>query len=320
MWLVTINVLIFVGVPAVLLAWLGFGGVAMRLTGILKVVAVGLYLAVIWKMAGWQNVSVHLRWVWLGLYVFAGSRVALQLPEVRWWEAGAGGAWRVAGSGALAVLFGASLWAMSQGREATGEPVNLQFPLRGGSFYVASGGSVPWVNPHMKVLGVEKYRDYVGQGYAIDVVELNDWGNRAAGLFPSELDAYEIYGTPVYAPCAGEVVQMEENLPDQPPPATSETKEGNHVFLSCGDFRVLLAHLKQGSVTVEAGQRVAAGQKLGQIGNSGSSGEPHLHLHAQRPAAEGEFFLSGEPLPMLINGRFLTTHTIVDARVATEGK
>lgn len=46
------------------------------------------------------------------------------------------------------------------------------------------------------------------------------------------------------------------------------------------------------------------GTPLGQVGNSGGSSEPHLHVHAQRPGM-ADAPLSGAPIPSLIEGRFL---------------
>ena len=60
---------------------------------------------------------------------------------------------------------------------------------------------------------------------------------------------------------------------------------GNSVYVLHGDCRVLYAHLLAGSVDVSAihaGATVAAGQMLGRMGNSGSSGSPHTHIHADR--------------------------------------
>ncbi|GLI30109.1 MULTISPECIES: M23 family metallopeptidase [Brachybacterium] len=40
----------------------------------------------------------------------------------------------------------------------------------------------------------------------------------------------------------------------------------------------VLAHLRRGSPTVQVGERVRAGQVLGQCGNSGNSSDPHVHV------------------------------------------
>jgi murein DD-endopeptidase MepM/ murein hydrolase activator NlpD len=52
-------------------------------------------------------------------------------------------------------------------------------------------------------------------------------------------------------------------------------------------------------------QLMDAGAFIGLVGNSGNSNEPHLHVHAQRPAAGGHEPLSGDPLPIRFNGRYL---------------
>jgi len=49
-----------------------------------------------------------------------------------------------------------------------------------------------------------------------------------------------------------------------------------------GDGRyVVLAHLKQGSVTVQVGDVVRRGEPLAAIGNSGHTSEPHLQMQVQ---------------------------------------
>lgn len=85
---------------------------------------------------------------------------------------------------------------------------------------------------------------------------------------------------------------------------------GNHVILDCGEFVVLLAHLRQGSVQVTVGQTVGKAQVIGQVGNSGNTSEPHLHIHAQRRGAAGTP-LSGEPLWVLFETGFLVRNQIV---------
>jgi murein DD-endopeptidase MepM/ murein hydrolase activator NlpD len=65
-------------------------------------------------------------------------------------------------------------------------------------------------------------------------------------------------------------------------------------------------------VAVSPGDRLEAGAVVGRVGNSGNTNEPHLHIHAQRPAAN-DAFLSGDPLPLRLDGRFLVRNDRVRA-------
>ncbi len=95
-------------------------------------------------------------------------------------------------------------------------------------------------------------------------------------------------------------------MPDfQVPQEDSINRLGNHVVLRCDGVEIVLAHMRQGSLKVGAGERVETGAPLGEVGNSGASTEPHLHIHAQRPAVEGQPLISGDPLALRIDGRFL---------------
>ncbi|MEI4270405.1 M23 family metallopeptidase [Klenkia sp. LSe6-5] len=62
---------------------------------------------------------------------------------------------------------------------------------------------------------------------------------------------------------------------------------GNHVVVRAEpspapgtDVHVAVCHLRRGSVAVEPGQRVRAGDELGRCGNSGNTTQPHVHLQA----------------------------------------
>ncbi len=61
-------------------------------------------------------------------------------------------------------------------------------------------------------------------------------------------------------------------------------KQPNLVELTHADgTRSRYLHLRRGSVRVAAGQRVAAGEPLGEVGSSGCSTAPHLHFEVRGP-------------------------------------
>lgn len=53
---------------------------------------------------------------------------------------------------------------------------------------------------------------------------------------------------------------------------------GNFVLIDANGRFVFVAHLRRGSIQVRAGEEVEPGQVLGEVGNSGFTLEPHLHL------------------------------------------
>ena len=57
----------------------------------------------------------------------------------------------------------------------------------------------------------------------------------------------------------------------------------------------------QGTVCVKVGECVMAGQKLGNVGNTGNTTEPHLHIHAEVGSYPQRF--SGNPgIPIRFDG------------------
>ena len=188
--------------------------------------------------------------------------------------------------------------------------VTLAFPMEHGVYLVVNGGSHITTNAHLMTLdaGTPRFREWRGQSYGVDIVKLDAFGLRARGVLPADPKAYAIYGARVLAPCAGQVLLAVDGLLDlQVPEVDRAHLAGNHVMLRCVDpdthADVLLGHLRPGSVKVRAGTSVAAGDWLGSAGNSGNTGEPHLHLHAQRPGPVGAP-LGGDPLPVLFGGHF----------------
>src|SRR3546814_3320485 len=120
-----------------------------------------------------------------------------------------------------------------------------------------------------------------GQRFAYDLLKIVDGSShRGDG---SALEDYYCWNEKILAPADGTVLEAVDGLPDQAI-GTRNTKAaaGNHVMLDLGHGEyAMLAHLRRGSVAVEAGQQVAAGDELGRCGNSGHTSEQHLHLHLQ---------------------------------------
>ncbi|MFJ9816611.1 M23 family metallopeptidase [Streptomyces sp. NPDC101151] len=146
----------------------------------------------------------------------------------------------------------------------------LLFPLEG-SWYVLQGGG-GLLNHHA---------GFPEQRAAVDLVALGPQGTRTRR--GHDLTAYAAYGRPVLSPCRGRVISAATTIPDQHPGEIRyQPPYGNHVFLDTGRDIIKLAHLRPGSVAVRPGDEVEPGQLLGEVGNSGNSTEPHLHLHAER--------------------------------------
>lgn len=87
-------------------------------------------------------------------------------------------------------------------------------------------------------------------------------------------------GVNVLAAAPGVVRGMRDGVPDVGPTVATAGKEcGNGVVLRHEDgWETQYCHMKSGSLLVQTGQRVTAGTVLGQIGLSGKSEFPHLHL------------------------------------------
>lgn len=157
----------------------------------------------------------------------------------------------------------------------TRTPLRLPFaaPPAGGSWYVAWGGRTPEENKHIGA------RD---QRFAYDLLVVDSATVVSRGAGASNED-HRCFGVAILAPAAGTVTEAVDEVVDNTPGAVnSVAPAGNHVVIDHGNGEYsLLAHLRQGSVSVKTGERVAAGQPIGQCGNSGQSTLPHLHYHLQ---------------------------------------
>jgi len=178
------------------------------------------------------------------------------------------------------------------------QKTSLIFPFRGlgvvGQDWITNGGHG---GGHGGALGNE---------FALDLRGLDE--NYAEEKNDSDESASAVgWGREILAPAAGTVTYARNDVPDnarqgkQPDMNWYTTLHdsimayyGNCVIIDHGNAEYsVLAHMQQGSVTVKAGDRVAAGQVIGKLGSSGSSGGPHLHYQFQ----SGPQLFHDQPLP-----------------------
>ena len=191
---------------------------------------------------------------------------------------------------ALLLLFLFGLAASYLPRPAPGDVAALASPIRGRCRAVNSPADQ--VPSH----GVHAF----AQTYAIDLLhepaggERPTFGGRRAMRRPEE---YPSFGRPVYAPATGRLARVVDSARDHRCRSNwlgyvymavegvvlqlrgTRGLLGNHVVIALEDGgHVALAHLRRGSVTVREGDRVRRGEIVAEVGNSGNSSEPHVHM------------------------------------------
>jgi hypothetical protein len=180
---------------------------------------------------------------------------------------------------------------------ADGVTEMLAFPLRSGRWTVMTGG-VRALNHHLHA---------PNQAGALDLIGVRPDGARAQGVCPDRLEGYQAYGREVVSPCDGVVVTAVGDLPDQQPQRLRAVPvSGNHISIDTGRSIVHLSHLRPGTVRVATGDRVVTGQPLGEVGNSGRSTEPHLHIHAEHGGRALRLRFTDLPRPRLRPGVVVT--------------
>lgn len=280
--------------PLLLIAWLSFSKLKSKLEWLFRLILVGSVVLICYRIGTWSMTSYYIRFVIVAiftgsiLYSFHHIRTKLwHIPKEQWFRIG---------STALFSLIGILLGALTfSGASYSGNnTVNLKFPFGQGSYYVIQGGSNIMTNPFHNMVPNAKY--------AIDIVKTNNLGNRATTIFPKKLEQYHIFGEVVHSPCKGRVLTTVDNLPDNIPLNGNREYPANLIVIECDSTKVMLAHLKKGSLIVSQGDNVKEGQPLGEVGNSGYTDEPHLHIQANSH--------DGSPVAIIFAGRSLSINDL----------
>ncbi|MCL7750151.1 M23 family metallopeptidase [Guyparkeria hydrothermalis] len=253
----------------------------------------GSIMAFAFLAGSWAFTSYYLRYVFPGLFAVVAVFLFFRI-----WHGSPHGRARVGGITVLRasvfLLFSVLNALAIASYYPSGETLDVDFPLGSGTYYVLQGGGSAVTNPFHALSGDRK---------AVDIVKLNRFGNRADGIAPRALSAYEIFGERLHSPCQGPIDRVRAGLPDNPPghPDT-EQSEGNYVVVRCDEADIFMAHLKQGSIRVAPGEVVTAGQPLAEVGNSGNSLEPHLHISASE---------NGREIGLRFGGRSVAINSVI---------
>jgi hypothetical protein len=191
---------------------------------------------------------------------------------------------------ALSVLYFTGTAVFPYGR------VDIAMPFKEGRYFVLQGGrGLPPNMMHASNRGAF--------AYAMDIVKLNSFGNRAKHIFSTALTDYEIYGDTIYSPCEGKLIHAINENPDNVPPNAIRGKfNTNGVVIATDKFYVCMVHMKFHTVFVKEGEWVKKGQPLGCVGNSGKSIEPHLHIQAHANTGKNKPWYQEPPLEIAFNG------------------
>lgn len=267
---------------------------------LVKALISGVFITYLFIAGRWDWLSVYLRYVYVAVYAVLMVVSYRRIRQRPFFAENGRSPWRRHGWALLELaLFIAFVAYTASGFFYNDDPVRLALPLEDGRYYVGQGGNNPVLNAHNR---------NQTQKYALDITEINAAGRRAPRIYPSDPEQYVIFGETIHSPCDGAVVSVVDGLPDNNPPTRdAENLAGNHVVIHCKGVNVLLAHMQNNSVLVRENEMVNAGQPLGQVGNSGNTTEPHLHIHA---VPEDDTVMDGVGVPLILEGDFPVRNTI----------
>jgi hypothetical protein len=141
-------------------------------------------------------------------------------------------------------------------------------PVSGGPLYIAGGNG-------------GYHADENGNGnFAWDIVRANAGGQSFTGSGQKNQD-YLIWDAPVVLPVGGTVMLVIRDEPDNVPGQFNASSQQNMIGLHVGgQYYLFFLHMRQGSIpdSVQEGVSLPAGTVIGNVGNSGASVEPHLHM------------------------------------------
>lgn len=152
--------------------------------------------------------------------------------------------------------------------------ITIRLPFHG-SWFTVWGGDSKELNYHA---GSNDQTEH----YALDLLVINGQGKPFSEDSGENTDYYA-FGKAIISPAEGTVVEAVDGVRDNEPGVTNPSvPSGNYVLIKhASEEFSKLTHLKNGTLTVNAGDKVQTGEKVGECGNSGGTSQPHLHFQLQ---------------------------------------
>lgn len=295
--------ILYIAIPLFLTAIIAIKRQPNRFHFIITALTYACIIAYFWLTARWEVVGIYFRTA-LPLLFFGALLIGfIRIGKPRKNQKGFRLSLDTGIYLLLLVTFSVlNVWAL-KGYICPSNPIDLASPFRKNKQIVLSGGNSPLINGHGSIRP---------QKYAVDFAGLNKSGMRAVTVAGGpRLNDYEIYEESLYSPCEGIVAAVVDEYDDLIPPSRDLTHvAGNYILIECRGIEILLAHLKKGSIRVHTGDRVSTATLLAQVGNSGNSTEPHLHMHVEK-GGRTHAILNSEGMPFTVNKQFLVRGDIL---------
>lgn len=160
------------------------------------------------------------------------------------------------------------------------DPIVIGSPVAGDGWLATSACCSPNVHRDLRVS--TGLRIATSETFAVDWARIE--GDRLHDGDGSQNEQFFSFGADVFAAADGTVVSTHDDVPESipdvaTPPETKAGFGGNQVILEIADdVYAVYAHLQPGSLTVNVGDTVTAGDVLAKLGNTGPSLGPHLHF------------------------------------------
>lgn len=130
----------------------------------------------------------------------------------------------------------------------------------------------------------------------------------------SNVEDWYGWSKPIYSPMEGEAFEVSDGWPDKKtvnfsksiinmlfhrPQITNHDIRpfaGNYVIIKSETCYLFIAHMRCGSIKITNGQKISAGQIIGEVGNSGYSLSPHIHFQVM----DGSDVLKAKIIPFKV--------------------